>query len=97
SVGDIPWDRDRIPLLREHAGAAVGSLTRSRPVKPSERINCSCYRIKREEKMIDTLALQQQVSALFAEKLNLDGASAQTDLIETGRSDSLGLVELLVS
>jgi acyl carrier protein len=45
--------------------------------------------------MIDTLALQQQVAALFAEKLNLDVASAETDLIETGLLDSLALVELL--
>jgi len=45
--------------------------------------------------MIDTLALQQQVTALFAEKLNLDVASAETDLIETGMLDSLALVELL--
>ena len=46
--------------------------------------------------MTDTLALQQQVTALFAEKLNLDVASAETDLIETGLLDSLALVELLV-
>ena len=45
--------------------------------------------------MIDTLALQQQVTALFAEKLNMDVASAETDLIETGLLDSLALVELL--
>ena len=45
--------------------------------------------------MIDTLALQQQVTALFAEKLNLDVASVETDLIETGMLDSLALVELL--
>jgi acyl carrier protein len=45
--------------------------------------------------MIATLALQQQVTALFAEKLNLDVASAETDLIETGMLDSLALVELL--
>jgi acyl carrier protein len=45
--------------------------------------------------MIDTLALQQQVTALFAEKLNLDVASVETDLIETGLLDSLALVELL--
>ena len=45
--------------------------------------------------MIDTLSLQQQVTALFAEKLNLDVASAETDLIETGLLDSLALVELL--
>jgi len=45
--------------------------------------------------MIDTLALQQQVSALFSEKLNLDVASVETDLIETGLLDSLALVELL--
>lgn len=45
--------------------------------------------------MTDTLALQQQVVALFAEKLNLDVASAETDLIETGLLDSLALVELL--
>jgi acyl carrier protein len=41
------------------------------------------------------LALQQQVTALFAEKLNLDVASVETDLIETGLLDSLALVELL--
>ena len=45
--------------------------------------------------MNDTLALQQQVTALFAEKLNLDVASAETDLIEAGLLDSLALVELL--
>jgi D-alanine--poly(phosphoribitol) ligase subunit 2 len=45
--------------------------------------------------MIDTLELQQQVTALFAEKLNLDVASAETDLIEAGLLDSLALVELL--
>ena len=45
--------------------------------------------------MTDTLALQQQVTSLFAEKLNLDVASAETDLIETGMLDSLALVELL--
>jgi len=45
--------------------------------------------------MIDTLALQQQVASLFAEKLNLDVASVETDLIETGLLDSLALVELL--
>jgi acyl carrier protein len=45
--------------------------------------------------MTDTLALQQQVASLFAEKLNLDVASVETDLIETGLLDSLGLVELL--
>ena len=45
--------------------------------------------------MTDTLALQQQVTALFAEKLNLDVASAETDLIEAGLLDSLALVELL--
>jgi acyl carrier protein len=45
--------------------------------------------------MTDTLALQQQVTSLFAEKLNLDVASVETDLIETGMLDSLALVELL--
>jgi D-alanine--poly(phosphoribitol) ligase subunit 2 len=45
--------------------------------------------------MIDTLGLQRQVVELFAEKLNLDVASAETDLIETGLLDSLALVELL--
>ena len=45
--------------------------------------------------MTDTLALQQQVSSLFAKKLNLDVASVETDLIETGLLDSLALVELL--
>jgi len=52
-------------------------------------------RLKREWKMIDILALQQQVAALFLEKLNLDVASVETDLIEAGLLDSLALVELL--
>ena len=46
--------------------------------------------------MIDTLALQQQITAMFSKKLNLDVASVETDLIETGLLDSLALVELLV-
>ena len=45
--------------------------------------------------MTDTLALQQQVASLFSEKLNLDVASVETDLIETGLLDSLALVELM--
>ena len=45
--------------------------------------------------MIDTSALQQQVTSLFSEKLNLDVVSVETDLIETGLLDSLALVELL--
>ncbi|MBO0861052.1 MAG: acyl carrier protein [Chloracidobacterium sp.] len=45
--------------------------------------------------MINTREFQQRVSALFAEKFNLDVASAETDLIETGLLDSLVLVELL--
>ena len=45
--------------------------------------------------MIDTLTLQQQVTAMFADKLNLDVASAETDLIETGLLDSLSIVEFL--
>ena len=45
--------------------------------------------------MIDTLTLQQQVTAMFSDKLNLDVASAETDLIETGLLDSLSLVEFL--
>ena len=44
---------------------------------------------------MDTLALQQQVAALFAEKLNLDVPSVETDLIGAGLLDSLALVELL--
>ena len=46
--------------------------------------------------MIDTLTLQEQVTAMFADKLNLDVASAETDLIETGLLDSLSLLEFLV-
>ncbi|MBO0860341.1 MAG: acyl carrier protein [Chloracidobacterium sp.] len=45
--------------------------------------------------MIDTTAIQEQVTSLFAKKLNLDVASVETDLIETGMLDSLALVELL--
>ncbi len=45
--------------------------------------------------MVESLALQQQVAGLFAEKLNLATPSVETDLIETGLLDSLALVELL--
>ena len=45
--------------------------------------------------IIETSALQQQIKALFADKLNLDVPSVETDLIETGLLDSLSLVELL--
>ena len=45
--------------------------------------------------MIDTMAIQEKVTSLFAKKLNLVVASVETDLIETGMLDSLALVELL--
>jgi len=45
--------------------------------------------------IIENSALQQQINALFVEKLNLDVPSVETDLIETGLLDSLSLVELL--
>jgi acyl carrier protein len=45
--------------------------------------------------MIDTTAIQEKVTSLFAKKLNLVVASVETDLIETGMLDSLALVELL--
>ena len=37
----------------------------------------------------------QQLTELFARKLNLDVPSVDTDLMETGLLDSLALVELL--
>lgn len=39
--------------------------------------------------------LQQQLTALFAQKLNLEVPSVETDLIGTGLLDSLALVDLL--
>ena len=45
--------------------------------------------------MVETLALQQQINTIFADKLNLDVPSVETDLIENGLLDSLSLVELL--
>ena len=38
----------------------------------------------------------QQISLFFSEKLNASVPSRETDLLETGILDSLGLVELLV-
>lgn len=38
----------------------------------------------------------QQISLFFAERLNANVPSKDTDLLETGILDSLGLVELLV-
>lgn len=40
-------------------------------------------------------ALTDRVQQLFREALTMEVPSADTDLIETGRLDSLGLVELL--
>ena len=45
--------------------------------------------------MIEHNGVQQQLTELFARKLNLDVASADTDLVETGLLDSLTLVELM--
>jgi D-alanine--poly(phosphoribitol) ligase subunit 2 len=38
----------------------------------------------------------QQISLFFSKKLNANVPSKETDLLETGILDSLGLVELLV-
>jgi len=45
--------------------------------------------------MPDSNKLAQQISALFAEKLNLQVPSLDTDLIDTGLVDSLTFVEFL--
>lgn len=39
--------------------------------------------------------LRDRIVELFSEKLNIEVASAETDLMETGALDSLALVELL--
>jgi len=45
--------------------------------------------------MSDSRNLQRQLVRLFAEKLNVEVPSVQTDLIETGLVDSLTFVEFL--
>jgi acyl carrier protein len=45
--------------------------------------------------MPDSRTLEPLISRLFAEKLNVDVPSVETDLIETGLVDSLIFVEFL--
>ena len=45
--------------------------------------------------MADSRNLEDQLSRLFAEKLNVEVPSVETDLIDTGLVDSLTFVEFL--
>jgi methoxymalonate biosynthesis acyl carrier protein len=45
--------------------------------------------------MSDTQNFESQLVRLFAEKLNVDVPSVETDLIDTGLVDSLAFVEFL--
>jgi len=45
--------------------------------------------------MADTKNLESQLVRLFAEKLNVEVPSVETDLIDTGLVDSLAFVEFL--
>ena len=45
--------------------------------------------------MQGTNDLRGKITRLFAERLNLDVPSAETDLFESGALDSMGFVELL--
>jgi len=42
-------------------------------------------------------ALHERITRLFAQHLNVEIASSETDLFDTGVLDSLGFVELLVA
>ncbi len=44
----------------------------------------------------DADVLMAELAALFATDLNIEVPSPQTDLLETGRLDSVGMVELLL-
>ena len=43
-----------------------------------------------------TELLQEQIASVLAETLHVEGPAPETDLLETGTIDSLGLVDLLV-
>jgi acyl carrier protein len=45
--------------------------------------------------MTDPITLKRQLVRLFAEKLNIEVPSVETDLIDTGLVDSLTFVEFL--
>ncbi len=45
---------------------------------------------------MNVAAVQAELTALFAHDLSVQVPSPETDLVETGRLDSVGLVELLV-
>lgn len=45
--------------------------------------------------MPDSRSLEGQISTLFAEKLNVEVPSVETDLLDTGLVDSLTFVEML--
>ncbi|HTM11119.1 MAG TPA: acyl carrier protein [Verrucomicrobiae bacterium] len=42
-----------------------------------------------------TIPLRDRIAGIFSEKLHIEVASAETDLMQTGLLDSLALVELL--
>ena len=47
--------------------------------------------------MSDVASLQFIIKKLFLEKLNIDVASVETDLLETGTLDSMAFVDLLMN
>jgi acyl carrier protein len=47
-------------------------------------------------KIIDDTSLQDRIAAFFPQKLNLEVPAIETDLVETGILDSLGLVDLML-
>jgi acyl carrier protein len=46
--------------------------------------------------MLSVMSLHDSIATLFSEKLNIEVASVETDLMETGVLDSLAFVELLL-
>ncbi|PYT35463.1 MAG: hypothetical protein DMF52_10325 [Acidobacteria bacterium] len=55
----------------------------------------SWRRSTRKSEMQGATDLQGRITRLFADRLNLEIPSAETDLFETGALDSMGFVELL--
>ena len=43
-----------------------------------------------------TVSLQAELAAVFAQDLHIDVPTPETDLVTTGRLDSVGVVELLL-
>src|SRR5687768_755772 len=76
--------------------ADSASATTSTAARTTGSGSMCSHRNTRRSKMPATSALREQIVRLFADALQLEVPSVDTDLFETGILDSLAFVELLL-